>query len=932
MAKAIHSHYNTERIRENPNEVYNCLSWDELPQDLKNSNIDQAAHIETFLDYLGYGITDTKHIQNEILSLSDDEVEVLAIKEHARWVLERKNSGWTHGKEKDIESKTSPYMVKWKSLSLEIQNYDREAVRKFIPILNSVGLKVCTEVKPELFNIFESNAANAPIVISVSGHRDAVIESNTREEIEKLFITLRRQYPHTDLILMSGLADGADREVIKIALKNNVRAVGVIANDEEWFVNNSLKDDPKSYIDFLWVKSKCMNVYELPTIPSDDDPDIPYRAVNAYMVSNSHILIALWDGYAYKNDENGNDNPGTYGAIKGCFNGIESGLIRYTNASMDIDEDVSFESDKLRSVEDCLVCWIPVTREDEKNVSRKTDAAYRIEWDSCSPRYLVPHLLSDVAEKIDKKERGGLLGFGPVSKILDNFDSVKLKIKEVRTKNKTWVTRPYITDPDERTIMRMRNEMLFEIPDYFINLFLKIDEFNLEIGFSDSLRCVNEALCLHGAVENSLADISYSLLENLSKSNVDDKKMDYERECWNGRYYLHSTPGCPSKKSGIKKRWENWFYNKYKLSEHPETPEDLLRMDEYLNQKAKTDKSVEELLTNIRNKRYADEVAVRYHLANELAISQQKKSNRSISTVILLTLFFSLMFYLFVLTEVVFLFVLAYVVMFLIAWAVLNKHVRNKEFKKFLDYRYLAETLRVEYYWRLLGINRRSISTYYDYTRNQVMWVKAVLKGWSCRPLNNYSDLDEDFKHVVEAVRRSWVEDQRNYHWKKKKINTAAYMFNGAMFRMFSFATLLFSALGMIISYDFLNIDANDVIATIPSVKIGSIYLSQSHDLYYITIVKMGMIVSTVSAAYFKSRTEQIYGGTPEHIQAKLNIFVIADSRLRHLAHDDVFNRKLNQLKVLRILGDQSIRENSEWVFEHSSMDILTINAPRSNV
>ena len=932
IAEAIHNNYNSECVKEGI-EHLRYSAWADLSDDLKKSNVDQANHIVKFLNFLGYNLTDESSVENEIIALNNEEVEKLAKMEHDRWVVERKNSGWKYGPVKDIENKISPYMVQWKDLISTIQDYDRQAVKAFIPILNNIGLKVFVDERLKELDVSGVNAANAPLIISVIGHRDVIITPEIENEIDDLFITLQRKYVHTDLILMSDLADGANREVAKIALKKDIRIIGVIANSEEWFIDNSLLNDPDSYADYLCVKNKCMSVCCVPAVSLEKDPNLPFRAVNAYMVSNSHLLIALWDGYAYNDDEYGKENAGTYGAVKQCVNGIEHDLIGYVSPSMYKDADTESEMDAFRSVEDCLVCWFPIDRKGLNGDLIKKRMPFHIDWDTQSPRYIVPHLLLDEIEKMGKMERYGFSSHKPISSLLDRLNLINCKIVEIRTDNKIWVNHPHIVNSDERLIMNMYEELEVTFPNYYLDMFLKIDEFNAKVGFSEVMKFVADDRKIHDTIKGKLVDITYSLFERSSTIAISNKKiLDYECRCWENRYNLHTVPNCPSKKNKRMKKWGNESHNMEDLKEASNTTEVMKKMKDYSNKKDEDDKSVNNLLERIRNNRYGDEVVIRYHLADKLALNQQKKSNFSITMVMLLTLFFSLMFSFFMITEMVFGFILAYMLAFILAWVILIRHIRKNEFKNFLDYRLLAETLRVEYYWRLLGIDKRPMSTYYDYTRNQVMWVRAVLKGWRCNSLNNYSKLDEDLADVVETVRRSWVENQRDYHWKKKRDNAAAYMKNDVICKLFSIFTLIISLLGLLLSYNFIDFNENETFYVFPSIVLGSIQLSATHNLQYLSIIKIGMIVCTVMTVYFISKAGQIYGGTPEHIQAKLNIFIIADSRLRYFASNDVQDKKINQLMILRILGDQSIRENSEWVFEHSTKDISSINMPRREV
>ena len=65
--------------------------------------------------------------------------------EHARWIQERKSKGWTLGK-RSHEAKTSPYLIPYGSLDEGIKEYDRDAARAVIPLLEMAGIAV---IRPE---------------------------------------------------------------------------------------------------------------------------------------------------------------------------------------------------------------------------------------------------------------------------------------------------------------------------------------------------------------------------------------------------------------------------------------------------------------------------------------------------------------------------------------------------------------------------------------------------------------------------------------------------------------------------------------------------------------------------------------------------------------------------------------------------------------
>ena len=59
-----------------------------------------------------------------------------------------------------------------------------------------------------------------PLFLGVTGHRslDSLSVPDARDAIQREFNLLRQRYPHTQIIVLSGLAEGADRLVVEVAL------------------------------------------------------------------------------------------------------------------------------------------------------------------------------------------------------------------------------------------------------------------------------------------------------------------------------------------------------------------------------------------------------------------------------------------------------------------------------------------------------------------------------------------------------------------------------------------------------------------------------------------------------------------------------------------------------------------------------------------
>jgi hypothetical protein len=117
------------------------LPWEDLPEDLRESNRQQVACAERTLRVAGYGV---HKAQGELVlaEFSPEEVEIMAEMEHGRWNAERLAAGWRFGPDRDPGNKISPYLVRWQDLPDKIREYDRKAVRDLPNILADVGLEV----------------------------------------------------------------------------------------------------------------------------------------------------------------------------------------------------------------------------------------------------------------------------------------------------------------------------------------------------------------------------------------------------------------------------------------------------------------------------------------------------------------------------------------------------------------------------------------------------------------------------------------------------------------------------------------------------------------------------------------------------------------------------------------------------------------------
>ena len=145
IARAIHEDYvNSQKLlRETSLSNPSIVSWEELPETLKESNRHQAAHIEVKMKAIGCGIKPLHDWKAASFTFEAEEIEQLAELEHQRWMEERRQNGWVYKPgQKDIKKLTSPHMVPYEQLSWEIKELDRNMIRNLPGFLARAGFQI----------------------------------------------------------------------------------------------------------------------------------------------------------------------------------------------------------------------------------------------------------------------------------------------------------------------------------------------------------------------------------------------------------------------------------------------------------------------------------------------------------------------------------------------------------------------------------------------------------------------------------------------------------------------------------------------------------------------------------------------------------------------------------------------------------------------
>jgi uncharacterized membrane protein len=153
LAQAIHASYvraaqeagrQAVTRDEGPGGTVSLRPWEELPEQLKESNRDQARQIGEALATIGCLMVPVFDPELSF-AFDDDEVHLLARLEHERWMAERTAQGFEYGPRK--EGRTHPDLVPWEQLPDGSRTKNIDAVRRLPAMLVRVGFQVLRDAR-----------------------------------------------------------------------------------------------------------------------------------------------------------------------------------------------------------------------------------------------------------------------------------------------------------------------------------------------------------------------------------------------------------------------------------------------------------------------------------------------------------------------------------------------------------------------------------------------------------------------------------------------------------------------------------------------------------------------------------------------------------------------------------------------------------------
>jgi hypothetical protein len=138
LARALHEDFQQQRRNEGVVDSQNP-DWDHLNDDRKESNRHAADHIPIKLRSLDYDNAPIDPAKKRVEQFTEDEIELLAQMEHARWCAERSLAGWCYGPGKQVAQKAHPCLVPWNELPPNEKIKDEEQADAIPRILETIG-------------------------------------------------------------------------------------------------------------------------------------------------------------------------------------------------------------------------------------------------------------------------------------------------------------------------------------------------------------------------------------------------------------------------------------------------------------------------------------------------------------------------------------------------------------------------------------------------------------------------------------------------------------------------------------------------------------------------------------------------------------------------------------------------------------------------
>jgi hypothetical protein len=161
------------------------------------------------------------------------------------------------------------------------------------------------EIEKDLIEpIGAAKLSSLPLVIGVTGHRDLIDSTKDylKNRVAEIIADLKRLAPNTQIVLLSALAEGADRLVAEVALDNGIHLVVPLPLERGDYMRDFATEESREEFNRLLGQAKHhfyvgeAQIADGSKLTAEDKRSHQYALCGAYIALHSQVLIALWDG------------------------------------------------------------------------------------------------------------------------------------------------------------------------------------------------------------------------------------------------------------------------------------------------------------------------------------------------------------------------------------------------------------------------------------------------------------------------------------------------------------------------------------------------------------------------------------------------------------------------------------------------------------
>jgi hypothetical protein len=219
-----------------------------------------------------------------------------------------------------------------------------------------------------------------------------------------------------------------------------------------------------------------------------------------------------------------------------------------------------------------------------------------------------------------------------------------------------------------------------------------------------------------------------------------------------------------------------------------------------------------------------------------------------------------------------------------------SKERRNQE--KYLDYRALAEGMRVQFSWKLAGLKESVASDYLSKQQSELDWIRQTIRNWNLLAADSRPS---GCRRGLEAARERWVRGQAAYFGKaaaRQKKQTE---------RLERIAKIVFMMAMFVLT---------PAMLAIHGLKIGGEELDQ-----WMQVVTPFAFIVAGAVNYFKDK--MLYASQVKQYSRMGSLFRKALTLLEKSPNDAELCRD-----ILVRLGKEAVVENGDWILMHRERPI----------